>query len=433
MATVWNKATRCYEQNGAEVDPATIRRAISSQASRSAERIGEFANKYISNQINRAEFIIQMREELSSAHLASATIAYGGKNQMGSRELGRVGQRIKSELEYLRKFERALANDKAGTPAQIVARAKSYANAQSITYRLSEKAREKDSGITRVRWVVNEDVENCKGCQAAEGIYDIDSVPALGSHECLNNCYCEYEFLSNAKSLKGGIGSGNFHHSGRLGKVGGSSNSISEKESQVHSWTERSERANQRVDQGKYSYTDSQLEEDGLSAGSIDDELGHQERELEEIKLKESNNLISREDFRSDKESLSNNPISITKVGDKNFFLMIFDKSHSSEFYKQAEDKLGNISSAKIPKGFDIENLIGFAGMLFQKSYSQSGSGHLIPSHIEVHKDYRRKGFASKMYDKAEELSGLRIKRSPFQSDDAKKFWESRKSSFALS
>jgi hypothetical protein len=57
------------------------------------------------------------------------------------------------------------------------------------------------------------------------------------------------------------------------------------KEQQVADWRERQERAERRVSENRYGYCDPQLEEDGLSSASIDDELGIQERELERERL----------------------------------------------------------------------------------------------------------------------------------------------------
>lgn len=56
---------------------------------------------------------------------------------------------------------------------------------------------------------------------------------------------------------------------------------LNEKRQDVQGWQARQLRASRRVADGCYGYLDSQLEEDGLSAASIDDELGLQLRELE--------------------------------------------------------------------------------------------------------------------------------------------------------
>jgi len=56
------------------------------------------------------------------------------------------------------------------------------------------------------------------------------------------------------------------------------------KEQQVADWRARQERAERRVSEKLYGYCEPQIEEDGLSSASIDDELGMQERELEQLK-----------------------------------------------------------------------------------------------------------------------------------------------------
>lgn len=58
---------------------------------------------------------------------------------------------------------------------------------------------------------------------------------------------------------------------------------LNEKRQDIQDWQARQVRAGRRVDNGRYSYLDPQAEEDGLSAASIDDELGLQLRELAEL------------------------------------------------------------------------------------------------------------------------------------------------------
>ena len=54
-------------------------------------------------------------------------------------------------------------------------------------------------------------------------------------------------------------------------------------------------------------------------------------------------------------------------------------------------------------------------------------SDKYLEGSVSVHPDHRRKGIATQMYDMAEEYFNKKFKPSPTNTQDAKKFWKSRK------
>lgn len=195
MPVEWNKSKRIFERDGKPIPPASVRQFILDTVEAAKSRIESIAKGFIDHR-NTAEFYTSMRDELRNMHTALAMVAQGGREQMDVRSWSLVGNQIKSELKYLRRFERDLVNGEQ-SDAQILARAIKYASAGYITYEQSVFAREKAAGIESVEWVVDESAENCDGCLGAAGIHPIDKAPVIGSHECQNNCRCELTYLDS--------------------------------------------------------------------------------------------------------------------------------------------------------------------------------------------------------------------------------------------
>lgn len=148
------------------------------------------AKLFTEGRINRPAFTIQMREEIVRAHSAMTMLANGGKRAMTERSWGRAGQKIRSEMDFLRGFERDLANDRAGSIAQIQARAEQYSNGLWSTYQNAVQAREKDAGVRKIERVLGSAAEHCADCPSLAGVYDIDKVPPLGQQACNGACRC---------------------------------------------------------------------------------------------------------------------------------------------------------------------------------------------------------------------------------------------------
>jgi hypothetical protein len=190
----FNPKTRRYSSGGKAVPPERVREWVSEIRGKAQERMKAVTEQFITGRMNRAAWTIEMRSLISRSHGAVAMLAQGGKNAMNEKAWGRAGQRIKSESDFLRGFERDVANGKAGTEAQIVARAQLYANALHGTYERAVVAREKDAGVRRVRRVLGVPMtEHCADCPGLAGEYDIDSVPQIGDSECGGACNCYTE------------------------------------------------------------------------------------------------------------------------------------------------------------------------------------------------------------------------------------------------
>lgn len=188
----FNKRTRTYSRDGRPVKSETLRLWVSEILEGARGQMKEVTEEFTAGTINRAAWTLQMRQLISRSHGAMWMLAQGGKDAMDSKAWGAAGQKIRSEADFLRGFERAIANGEAGTDAQVVARAQLYANGLHASYQAAVVARERAAGAKRVLRVLGTpQTEHCNDCESLAGEYDIESVPQIGDTECGPACLCE--------------------------------------------------------------------------------------------------------------------------------------------------------------------------------------------------------------------------------------------------
>lgn len=192
----WDKQKRQYIRNGKPIPPASVRQLVLDVIETAKERLSNIAGKAGAN---RAEWFIESREELKRMHMALSMVAQGGRAQMDPRAWGRAGQVIKSELEYLRGFERDIANGGL-SDAQILARAIQYGESAYKTYQNGVFNRERDAGVGFARRVLDVNAENCEDCPslATDHFLPITEVAEIGNSSCGGMCRCEVVFAEAA-------------------------------------------------------------------------------------------------------------------------------------------------------------------------------------------------------------------------------------------
>lgn len=102
----WDATRRLYlDDNGNPVDPAQLREWIDQFISNAQTEIDDHSNQLLAGAITVAAFFAFLSSLLTSMHLASAMIAYGGADQMSNVRWGRVDEKISSEFAYLAAFQ----------------------------------------------------------------------------------------------------------------------------------------------------------------------------------------------------------------------------------------------------------------------------------------------------------------------------------------
>lgn len=138
-----------------------------------------------------------VREAIKGAHIQAAIIGYGGRNQMGSAEYGRIGQRLRAEYAYLQGFARDLLEQRL-SPAMALARVGLYAQSVRGSYWQGTELRKQQQGFSLMRRKLDPQAQHCDDClsYAARGIVPIGSVPMPGQRcACRARCRCTVEYF----------------------------------------------------------------------------------------------------------------------------------------------------------------------------------------------------------------------------------------------
>ena len=117
----WNPQTRRYEDSkGKPIPESQIRQEVDDFISSNQDEVDNKTEELIAGTITVAAFFLFMRSLLTSMHGAAGVIAYGGEEQMGSKEWGRIAEKVASELAYLENFERQLLATQQATESLAV-------------------------------------------------------------------------------------------------------------------------------------------------------------------------------------------------------------------------------------------------------------------------------------------------------------------------
>lgn len=183
-----NRATGRY------VSELTVRADLDQYIANKATRFDALANQLRNREISLADWQLQMRNEMRTAHNAAAMVAKGGKAQMTQADWGRTGRELRSQYEYLDKWAADIASGKAPMDGRLAQRAKLYGNAARGTYEQERRAVAADKGNDEEMRILHAK-ESCKGCIAIAGYWaPIGTLPKIGSQECSSNDMCTFEY-----------------------------------------------------------------------------------------------------------------------------------------------------------------------------------------------------------------------------------------------
>src|SRR5438128_4197279 len=102
----WNAATRQYLDNdGNPIPPSRIREYIDQFIENSQKDVSDKTTALRAGEITVAAFFAWLADKIINMHGTAAVIAYGGEDEMNPDRWARVGEKIYSELEYLKGFE----------------------------------------------------------------------------------------------------------------------------------------------------------------------------------------------------------------------------------------------------------------------------------------------------------------------------------------
>lgn len=201
----WDReAVRFRDSSGRFVPQTRVREAIDAFATGVADELEQLTRRLIAGEINDAQWEIDAKGLLKSAHIATAAIASGGRDKLTPVSLGKVGSRLKKEYEYLFNLSRARGRGEV-SDAQLIARIRMFGEGSTRAYESARRGEMIDAGYTRERRVIASSVP-CPECQdyAARGWQHVGTLPATGEAcSCRSNCKCY--FIFEGKSARRGV------------------------------------------------------------------------------------------------------------------------------------------------------------------------------------------------------------------------------------
>jgi hypothetical protein len=196
MALTFDDASgRFRDSAGRFVSEQAVRRVVDQVADAASERMAQAAGRLLGGSLSLAEFQAEMMRTAKLAHVATATIAHGGKARMGFSEYGAVGREIRSQYEFLRTFTDQVASGEQPLNGGLTARARQYGQASRVTFEREYGRDQQRRGYQSCRNVLHAG-ESCSGCKAqtARGWVAIGSLIPVGSRTCRGNCRCEIRY-----------------------------------------------------------------------------------------------------------------------------------------------------------------------------------------------------------------------------------------------
>jgi hypothetical protein len=138
-----------------------------------------------------------VREAIKNAHIQAALIGYGGKDEMGPAEYGRIGQRLRAEYTYLQGFARDLLDGRISNPMAL-ARVSLYAQSVRGSYWQGTELRQQQQGFSLMKRKLDGQAQHCQDCldYSARGIVPIGTLPLPGQRcACRARCRCSIEYF----------------------------------------------------------------------------------------------------------------------------------------------------------------------------------------------------------------------------------------------
>lgn len=208
MPDTYNIATRQYITSSGARSRREVRELLEKLLDHTKGSARTLATQYDDGEISITEFEAGMRSLLKSSHLVSASIGRGGRSRMTAKDWGRVGNKIRWQNGYLKRFARRLANGMSKSMSE--SRAASYSAAIYTSYADSvaeTRSEWKDAGYGKdgeelVR-LVTDSAESCAECAAdeAEGWVPESELSPLFSRICGDWCRCEILWKSDEGSI----------------------------------------------------------------------------------------------------------------------------------------------------------------------------------------------------------------------------------------
>jgi len=188
---------RFRDDKGRFLSQASVEKLVDARIDKLESSLKRFTRMLGDGNITLDQWEASVREAIKGAHIQAAIVGYGGKDQMGASEYGRIGQRLRSEYAYLQGFALDLLEQRISFPMAL-ARIGLYAQSVRGSYWQGTELRKQEQGFSLMRRILDPQAQHCEDCLefAARGIVSIGSVPLPGQRcACRARCRCRIEYF----------------------------------------------------------------------------------------------------------------------------------------------------------------------------------------------------------------------------------------------
>lgn len=182
--------------NGRFLSAKAVEALVDSRIGKLDATLRRYTRMLIDGVITIDQWQGSVREALKSAHIQAAIIGHGGRNGMGNKEYGRVGQKLRQEYSYLQNFARDLLDGRVSA-AMAIARIGLYAENVRSSYWEGSSLRQEKQGYSLMRRILDAQAQHCQDCldYASRGLVPIGSLPLPGQRcACRARCKCRVEY-----------------------------------------------------------------------------------------------------------------------------------------------------------------------------------------------------------------------------------------------
>jgi hypothetical protein len=179
---------------GRYVPAGQVRAALDAVVDGAAERMRAIAGRLQSGEISLKEWQLGMAREIKAVHVAATASSAGGFAQLSQADLGWVGQRVRTQYQYLDRYAREIASGKQPMDGTLLSRAALYGHAGRATGREAERREARLRGDDEERSVLGL-ADHCPGCleEARKGLRPIGTLVPVGGRDCRSACHCHFE------------------------------------------------------------------------------------------------------------------------------------------------------------------------------------------------------------------------------------------------
>jgi len=201
LGYVWSSQSGAYIDldTGDVVKTAAVRSALELVIDKAALNMGGLSQKLKDGEITLAAWQTGMMKEIKLAHTTAGAAANGGWENMLASDWGAVGQRVRSQYDYLRNFAGEIADGKQPLDGRFLIRSDMYADATRDTYEDIRRRGMISNGYDEAMRILEPGAAHCDDCEeyADDGWVSVEELHPIGDSECNVRCKCEIVYRNS--------------------------------------------------------------------------------------------------------------------------------------------------------------------------------------------------------------------------------------------